>query len=797
MKTENTQQYTPYTFNDEFLSIEEKNSKVFGKKVAEKIYEEWFMGGKFQQKQNWVREMRGFASGTHDMSFYKKWLCGNDHKLFGKYFNVNFKERLKILPTLLNSIENNIDETLFKPKCSAIDPVSIEKKNKQREGKIALMASAPMLQDAKNLLGLDMTNGQPVPESIEEIDLDLQLNGKSKLEEAEEILINVVLNDNKYKTAIKPFVNKDLVEIGIGVNKCVIDNHRGLLLEYTDPENWGHSPSNDVFLKDCNYFFEYKELTISELKNLTNEDLSVEYLKKTLFENSMLTDNEINKVSLPCLFFCYKTSHLKTYKKKPDKYGNFRLIDKTIEGYNPPKNVVASEKIEDSYDVWYEGIYVIRSDKRKLVKWSLMENMTDYEDTIYPPYIAIAPNIRNDKYYSLLSQAIPSFHNLQRTDIKIQHLLAELKPNTIYIDEDLLLNGIKIGDEEHSAMEVLAMFMGTGVLPRRNTDENGLPVNPTSITEQQNIPNPGLMQAVNLYNFYLNQLKYSLGVNDYVDSTTPNPKTLVGAMEIARASSNTITRHITNASLMLSLNTCQLISSRFDDVFKYSQTLKKLYESKLSFDSISTINEIKDRNIAHFGIYIDYTPDNEDRINFETALKEAQASGQIGIDTVLTIRRIDNIRIAEKVLKQEIRKNLNRVKQDSFDKINANADANARSSQAAEQMKQQTAMLEAELKAKLLDKELQNKVYLSDKSFEQDYKLQELTIQGKLQIGQIQAGMTVDLVKYKKDRDEILRMKAINQSAKNQSELINQRKYGISPLSINLNDEAAEAEKNI
>ena len=751
-----------YTYNDEFISNKEKDEKQFGEKIADLIYSEWWGGGEYSKRKQWIVEMRKFATGTHDMNFYKNWLCGATNNELSKYFNVDFKTRLKILPTILNLIKNNIDETFFEPRSFAIDPISQEKRKNFRDGKISLMVSQDLLKNAKESLGIDLIGNQEIPQSIEEIDLDMELNYKTKIEKAEDLLISTILNDNYFKETIKPKINEDLVDIGIGVLKCIIDNRRGLVIEYVDPENWGHSFTNDRFFRDCNYFFEKKDVTIAELKNATKENLDTEQLKKAMSLDSFLngTNNPLDNVKIPILHFSYKTSHINTIKVKSEDQ--------------------ASREIEDAYDVWYEGIYIIHNSYKKLVKWERMQNIPEYKGSILPPYVAVAPKIRNSKYYSLLNNAIPTFKELQKLDLKIQHLSTELKQNTIEMPESFL-TGVDIMGKKYSPEEIMGLFFGKGIKIVFDYDSNGLPYRESGINERPAVNNSNLERAVNLYASRLNQLNYILGVNEYLDGAGPNPKTSVTGLELVQLNSNTRTRHIVDSSLMISLNTCQVISSRLNDLFKYSKELKEIYISKVSSEDVSVLEELQKRDLHYYGIYMSYVPTQKERQELETNIQIALEKGFIDLNAAITIKRIKNIRSAELILKQEIKKNRNRLQQEAKEKMDYNANANAQAALIAEEARRATAKINHEFEMEKMALEYKYKEASAINQGRIDMQVANNSYDGKIIIEELKSGANVDIAKYKKDREEHTRLKVVNQNAKNQSKLIEQRKNGITP----------------
>ena len=58
---------------------------------------------------------------------------------------------------------------------------------------------------------------------------------------------------------------------------------------------------------------------------------------------------------------------------------------------------------------------------------------------------------------------------------------------------------------------------------------------------------------LNTYNYYLQMIRDVTGLNEARDGTLPDRDTLVGLQKLAAQASNIATKHITNASLYLTL----------------------------------------------------------------------------------------------------------------------------------------------------------------------------------------------------------------------------------------------------
>ena len=76
----------------------------------------------------------------------------------------------------------------------------------------------------------------------------------------------------------KKQADEDATVLGISAIKHTFNNHDGIKIEYVDPANLIHSPTEDPQFKDCYYYGEVKNVNITELKkinpSLTQEDIT-------------------------------------------------------------------------------------------------------------------------------------------------------------------------------------------------------------------------------------------------------------------------------------------------------------------------------------------------------------------------------------------------------------------------------------------------------------------------------------------------------------------------------------------
>jgi hypothetical protein len=304
-------------------------------------------------------------------------------------------------------------------------------------------------------------------------------------------------------------------------------------------------------------------------------------------------------------------------------------------------------------------------------------------------------------------------------------------------------------------------------------------MNPGKIPIQQISSNPGsnkIASLISTYNYYLQMMRDTTGLNEARDGSSPDKNALVGVQKLAAMNSNTATRHILQSGLFLTADTAEKISLRISDIIEYSPT-KDAFIQQIGVHNVATLAELDELHLYDFGIFIDLMPDEEEKQLLENNVQVALSAGLIDLDDAIDIREIKSLKLANQLLK--IRKNKKQLKDQQIQQqnIQAQAQANAQAQQVAAQaeiQKQQALMsskiqleqAKANLDSNKLIQEAQLKKELMNLEFQINMKLQENTL-----------GVKKQEVKEKEDRKDN-RTKLV---ASQQSELIDQRKNNLPP----------------
>ena len=790
------------SFPTQLATDAEKASDTFGLQVGQAIQYEWFRkdGSSCRYYGQWqdFRRLRLYARGEQPIGKYKNELA-IDGDL--SYLNLDWTP-VPILPKFIDIVVNGMSDRLFKVKAYAQDAMSQSKRSKYQDMVESQMVAKPVLEIIQQETGANpfMTDPDNLPETDEELSLYMQLNYKPAIEIAEEEAINTIFEENHYDDSRKR-LNYDIATIGIAIAKHEFLQGTGVQVSYVDPANVVYSYTEDPFFKDCFYWGEIKTMPITELmkidQSLTKEDLQQitqysqawydYYNVAQFYENSMFFRD-----TCTLLYFNYKSTKKIVYKKKKLDGGGSRVIEKD-DTFNPPTEMMEEgnfEKIEKTIDVWYDGIMVMGTNI--LIQWKLSENMVRPKSAsqhALPNYVACAPRMYKGVIESLCRRMIPFADLIQITHLKLQQVIARTVPDGVFIDADGL-NEIDLGTgNAYNPEDALRLYFQTGSVIGRSFTQDG-DFNNARVPITQLTSNSGAAKTQMLItnmNHYIDMIRSVTGLNEARDGSMPDPNSLVGLQKLAALNSNTATRHILDASLYIYRSLSEALTYRVADILEYSD-LKDEFANQIGKYNVSILNEIKDLYIYDFGIFIEVSPDEEQKAQLEANIQMALSKGDINLEDAIDIREIKNLKLANQLLKMK------RVRlQEREEKMAMQKQAMvAQQQMQAQQLAAETAMqkMQMELQAKMQLKQAEVAFDIEKAQNEAALKSQLMREEFEYNV-QIRSMEIQDFIGRDKMKEDA-KSQRISQQNTEQSKLINQRKNNLPPLSFESNEDSLD-----
>ena len=316
------------------------------------------------------------------------------------------------------------------------------------------------------------------------------------------------------------------------------------------------------------------------------------------------------------------------------------------------------------------------------------------------------------------------------------------------------------------------MFFQTGsVIGRSYTQEGDLNAGKVPIQEITSGSGGTKMQAlIGNYNYYLQMIRDTTGLNEARDGSMPDKNALVGVQKLAAANSNTATRHILQAGLYLTAETAECLSLRISDILEYSPTRDAFIKS-IGAHNVATLEEVKNLYLYDFGIFIQLSPDEEEKQMLENNIQMALQQKTIDLEDAIDVREIRSIRLANQVLKLRRGKKQERDRQLQLENIQAQTKSNTESAQNAAQVEVQKNEALNASKAQLMQMEAQIDMQKMQQEVQHKKELMAVEFEYNMQLRQMDNKVLNDKEKQKEDRkDERTRIQATQQSA-----LIDQR----------------------
>jgi hypothetical protein len=596
-------------------------------------------------------------------------------------------------------------------------------------------------------------------------------------------------------------VDYDLTVLGIGICKHTFQKGDGVRVEYVDPANVVYSYTEDPYFKDCFYWGELKTIPITEVlkinPDLTESDLEEisqysqswadYYNVAAMYQNSMFARD-----TCTLLYFNYKTTNSFVYKKKKMSDGSFKTVEKDDQ-FNPPQDMMDEgefERVEKRIDVWYEGVMVMGTNI--IIQWNMQKNMVrpnSANQFAMANYVASAPRMYKGVVESLVRRMIPFADLIQMTHLKIQQVVSRVVPDGVFIDADGL-NEVDLGTgSAYTPEDALRLYFQTGSVVGRSYTQDG-EYNNAKVPITQLTASSGaskMQMLIGNYNHYLDMIRQVTGLNEARDGSTPDPNSLVGVQKLAALNSNTATRHILQSSLFITKTIAEALSLRCADVLEYAE-FRDEFAMQIGKYNLGILEEISNLYIYDFGIFIEMSPDEEQKQLLEQNIQMALSQGDINLEDAIDIREIRNLKMANQLLKVKRKQKQQQEQQ-----------MEAQKQQMQGQMQQQSQQMAAQAAMQKIQAEVQAKMQIKQAEVGFDIERQKNEAMLKQQLMQLEFQMQMSLagaqqqqVDSRETQREDAKSERISQANTEQSKLIQQRKNNLPPINFESNEDSLD-----
>lgn len=727
----------------------QKSDPKFGIMVARSIGSTVDRGfnGYYNRRNAKIKTSRDIAAGRQNMTQFLD-LMNVDGK--NAFVNLDLTPP-PIAPKFMDIITQHFMERSEDVKVSAIDPNSKKKQKRAKQEAEFRMENQDLIK------GLEQESGVPVedktaytPEDRDDLEFyfgyEYQLPEEIKFEKA----VDYVKIDNDWDPVCKRRVIEDMEEAGFAATRTYVDVNGKIRIRVCEPENTFYSWSKFNDLRDISWCGELYKMKVTEYRARFNNDYVRQY-GEGLAEQKIFED--VMKAAMDCpgytslnwnndwsysyfrpyddweievMDFEFKTVDNDIYTAKKNKYGSLIAVDKKDK---MPQRVGDNKEVvvKQVYNI-YRGYYVKKLDR--LFEWGLAKNMIKPQSNLSDVYFSFSfymPKNRNMSNVTLPERMKTSITQMTLSHLKIQQLIAKMRPSGISVDIDGFLD-IDLGlGHTITPLEMQKIYDQTGNVYYRGLKEDG------QIRQQRPIeemPNSGsiaqIQECISVYNFYLDRLRQDVGTNEYTEGQSVNPKLGLGVMQNQITASNRATEFIYEGYLSLMQNTCRKVAMLLWDNVMFGG---KEYREFVGDEDIKE---------AYFDVNIEMMPDQMELAKMDAKVETALANGLIEFQDAFKISNISNVKLKGMYLAKAAKRTRQERMQENQANIQATSQQQIASAQATSQAKQQemqteyqgksavqqlTAQAQSDLELQKFVQELQMESFKQGKPLPPDYQL--------------------------------------------------------------------------
>lgn len=708
------------TYPKDDINPDEKDLE-WGKRYAQAAWYDWnytIPRTVFYNAADKYEELRLYACGKQPINKYKK-LMGVDEQTNLTYLNLDWTPR----PFIIQKRDVAISKLLQQGHqivCTPIDPTAkaeLDKYYAEAKAKIAMrqvlqkqsspLADHPMLAQSPN-----------EPEDWEEmqmrIDFGEQFNRAKDAEEAIQL--------GFYENGIEMFDQKlceDLFDCGIAGYREWLGDDNKPKFRNINPEAVVTNYCKWADFRDLKHAGEVIDVLLVDLAAMTDPAGT-----NALFSENEIQDmanNVAGKWSNPAMVG-RSTNYFKGYDKFKVKVLDIEFYSYNAYGYEVNKDKRGNTRFSKADNKranlkkrikvvycckWIIGTehaydFHLKEDMKRSV------NLKKKADTELS-FRFIAQNFYEMRATGMMERLMPLIDDYQLTIYKIQNLKNRIIPNGWWIDLDALENvALNKGGENMKPLDLLQMFMETGVLVGRSQGIMGDNVNYKPIIPIQNSIASEIMALYNDLQISMNQIQSMIGLNDVTDASTPSPKMLNGVASMMDQGTN-------NSLYPMMMSKKHLKEKLANDVLiRIQQGLKKGgvsgYAPALNTNTLKFIQVSDALCLRDYGIILEEKTTDEQK---ELLMQQMQFDIQNGfLDTsdVIYIMNVYNIKQAQMILAYRAK----RSKQEKQQEILQNQQVTI---QGQQESAQQTAMMAQQLA-----------------QMNHQFKMQEIQMQGKIEM---------------------------------------------------------------
>lgn len=684
------------------VSPKEKSQKKWGLQSAKAIWfhNDAYAPALFYNDRESYETFIKFYFGQQDENRYKPGL-GVNAKNETRSFLGGIRWQIKNFATKrINATISRIFHKKYDPVATAIDPLSIDRREDYKTNLKLWTDHQEWLMEAQELAGLDMMpEGMDVsslPLNDEELEVYMSQDYKLDTEILLELGIQHHLNRIGFDD-VKEKIDFYLTVLPVAGVWCGLDSDGMPVVKSLNSSRIlaPRSEFNDYKrLAYCAYVDSY---TVAEFKKLVGNEMSQQEVQALVdkFANTSSryykvfnkeypgSERDVDKIEI--MHFEVATVNEQVYLNRKDKYGNDRFVEKPFDYYRTEeeqKKFRSKYREERSieripYNTVYSGYWIVDSDV-----------VFGYGEKNYCGgelgYKLRASNMHDGRSTCLMKQMIPSLDLLETYDRKIQQLVAAAVPKGVFIDLHALRKAsFKMDGKDMGTQDLLELYFQKGVLVGDTSQGYAPGANQKPIIELQGGISADIVNYLQLMKHELEVLDEVIGYNRVSAGSTISPETGKAVAQQMDMATDTALDHLFRADKGLVLQIYKSLGH-----LHYASMMFNPEKYIPIFGENAVMTMLRYGAYEQIGINVEARPTKEEWDLFYLEMQDLVKVGKLEPEDKIALRRCNSLKQAYSLMRVLTR----RRKKEAADAQMATVEQTAQVQQASNQQTHQNSL---------------------------------------------------------------------------------------------------------
>lgn len=654
------------------------------------------------RRDDWI-ENRAWAIGNPNVNKYVPLLSGikDDGGNPASFLNLDLKP-VCFIPKFIDIIVSYIEKLEYDITCDAVNPEAVDVKNEKKWRIYAAKKMQAWIEEQEAKANTKLVNTPDFDFDFtdkEELDILFSMSVKLDEEMMMELGNEVVLNESNF-TLMKRMILKDLATLGAAARETYVDPVTDRVkTRYIDMVNviypqWEFR--GEIFERPSKTGY-IETMTIAQLRAVAGDQFTEEQYQQIAaqFSNqfgngqysypSSNSPSYINTDAQYNYFYSFNIPVMTLYWEETDRYKYQDKLAQNGETYTKPvayKEPLGTSEYTDittntkktktvypsDVHCYYQAKWIVGTDW--IYNWGKVPDMG--RNPLDPKYAICPLQIYRVSERSMLDRLLPFDEQNILAWLKMQNTIAQAIPSGFSANINTLKNAT-IDGKDFPVKHQVELYTQTGRLiwdSENPLDETGRPF-PHPIMQLPSTLMNDIQAWILLFDSNIAKMRGASGINELMDASTPDARTLAGTAKLAVAGSQNALTPIADAMIQIQEQNCLDISEK----------LKLVVQRNGSYDAMgyapalgaNLIRATIDEGVCayRYAIKVRARPTAEERMEMKEAAKGALTNssdpmkgGLMYSDYIYIIHLIDagtNMKLVEAIMRHRIEKNIKRM----------------------------------------------------------------------------------------------------------------------------------------